>query len=108
MHLISKYNKRITYLSCAIDLFSKYAFIVPLKDKKGTTIDNAFKTILNNSKSKPNKIWVDKGSAFYNNAFKNWLKDNNIKIYLTYNEGKSVAAERFIRIYKHMRKKKSI
>ena len=70
MQLISKYNKRIRYVLCAIDFFSKYAFVVPLKDKKGTTIVNAFQSILNNSKRKPNKIWVDQGSEFCNNAFK--------------------------------------
>ena len=101
MQLISKYNKRIRYLLCAIDLFSKYDFVVPLKDKKGTTIVNAFQSILNNSKRKPNKIWVDQGSRFYNNAFKNWLKDNNIEMYSTYNEGKSVIADRFIKTLKH-------
>ena len=108
MELISKYNKGIRYLLCAIDLFSKYAFVVPLKGKKGTTIfSSAFQSILNNSKRKPNKIWVDQGSEFYNNAFKKWLKDNNIQRYSTHDEGKSVVAERFIRIsknniYKHM------
>ena len=70
MQLISKYTKGIRYLLCAIDLFSKYAFVVPLKDKKGTTISNAFQSILNNSKRKPNKMWVDQGSEFYNNHFK--------------------------------------
>ena len=70
MQLISKYNKGIRYLLCAIDLFSKYAFVVPLKDKKGTTIVNAFQKILNNSKRKPNKVWVDQGSESCNNIFK--------------------------------------
>ena len=66
MQLISKHDKGIRYLLCAIDLFSKYAFVVLLKDKKGTTIANAFQKILNNSKRKPNKIWVDQdqGSEF--------------------------------------------
>ena len=71
MQLISKYNKGIRYLLCAIDLFSKCAFVVPLKDKKGASIVNAFQSILNNSKRKPNKIWVDQGGEFYNNHFKN-------------------------------------
>ena len=107
MQLISKYNKGISYLLCAIDLFSKYDFVVPLKDKKGTTIVNAFQSILSNSRRKPNKIWVDQGSEFYNTHFKKWLKDNNIEMYSTHNEGKSVVAERFIRtlkkkIYKHI------
>ena len=100
MQIISKYNKAIRYLLCAIDLFSKYAFVVPLKDKKGTAIVNAFQSILNNYKRKPNKIWVDQGSEFYNTHFKKWSKDNNIEIYSTHNEGKSVVAERFIRTLK--------
>ena len=68
---------------------------------------NAFQSILKKSDRKPNKIWVDQGSAFYNNVFKKFLKDNDISMYSTYNEGKSAVAERFIRtlkikIYKHM------
>ena len=87
-------------------MFSKYAWVVPLKDKKGATITNAFQSILDNSKRKPNKIWVDQGSEFYNNSFKKWLKDKGISMYSAYNERKSVVAERFIRtlknkIYKH-------
>ena len=92
---------------CVIDIFSKYAWVVPLKDKKGVSIVNAFQKILKDSNRKPNKIWVDKGSEFYNNSFKKWLKDNDIEMYSTNNEGKSVVAERFIRtlktkIYKYM------
>ena len=61
MQLISKYNKGIRYLlcACAIDLFSKYTFVVPLKNKKGIAIINSFQSILDNSKRKPNKIWAD-------------------------------------------------
>ena len=71
------------------------------------SIVNAFQSILKTSHRKPNKIWVDQGSKFYNNVFKKWLKDNDISMYSTYNEGKSVVAERFIRtlknkIYKNM------
>ena len=107
MQLISKYNKGIRYLLCAIDLFSKYAFVVPLKDKKGTTIVNTFQNILNNLNRKPNEICTDPGSEFYNNVFKKWLKDNDIIMYSAHNQGKSVVTERFIRtlknkIYKHM------
>ena len=107
MQLISKHDKGIRYLLCVIDLFSKYAWVVPLKDKKGVSIVNAFQSILDSSERKPNKIWVDQGSEFYNNVFKKWLKDNGISMYSAYNEGKSVVAERFIRalknkIYKHV------
>ena len=70
MQLLSKFNKGIKYSLCVIDLFSKYAFVVPLKDKKGISIANAFQSVLNKSKRLPNKIWVDKGSEFYNASFK--------------------------------------
>ena len=107
MQLISKFNKGFRFLLCVIDIFSKYAWVAPLKDKKGISIVNAFQKILKESKRKPNKLWVDKGDEFYNNSFKKWLKDNDIEIYSIHNEGKSVAAERFIRtlknkIYKYM------
>ena len=98
MQLISKFNKGIKYFWCVIDLFSKYAWIVPLKNKKCSSIVKAFQSILNKSKRKPNKIWVDHGSEFYNNVFKNFLKNNDIEMYSTHSEGKSVVAERFIRI----------
>ena len=108
MQLLSKYNKGIRFLLCVIDIFSKYASVVPLKDKKGISIVKAFQMILKQSNSrKPNQIWVDKGSEFYNAYFKKRLRDNDIVMYSTHNEGKSVVAERFIRmlkskIYKYM------
>ena len=107
MQLLSKYNKGIRFLLCVIDIFSKYAWVVPLKDKKGISIVKAFQIILKQSNRKPNKIWVDKGFEFYNAYFKKWLRDNNIVMYSTHNEGKSVVAERFIRtlkskIYRYM------
>ena len=107
MQIISKFNQGFKFLLCVIDIFSKYAWVVPLKDKKGISIVNAFQKILHKSGRKPNKIWVDKGSEFYNNSFKKWLKDNDIEMYSIHNEGKSVVAERFIRtlknkIYKYM------
>ena len=107
MQSLSKKNKGIKYLLCAIDLFSKYAFVVPLKDKKGISITNAFNKMIKQSNRKPKKIWIDQGGEFYNNVFKKWLLSNDIIMYSTYNEGKSVVAERFIRtlknkLYKHM------
>ena len=107
MQLISKFNEGLRFLLCVIDIYSKYAWVVPLKEKKGISIVNAFQSILKKSNRKPNKIWVDKGSEFYNSHFKKWLKDNSIEMYSTHNEGKSVVAERFIRtiknkIYKYM------
>ena len=100
MQLISKFNKRFRFVLCVIDIFSKYAWVVPLKDKKGISIVNAFQSILKKSSRKQNKIWVDKGNVFYNNSFKKWLQDNDIVMYSTHNEGKTVVAERFIRTLK--------
>ena len=100
MQLISQFNKEICFLLCFIDIFSKYAWIIPLQDKKGITIADAFPKILNESNHKPSKIWVNRGSM------KSWLQ-NAIEMYSTGNEGKSVVSERFIKtlknkIYKYM------
>ena len=107
MQLISKFNKGFRFLVCVIDIYSKYAWVVPLNNKKGVSIINAFQSILKKSNRKPNKIWVDKGSEIYNRSMKSWVEKNDIEMYSTHNEGKSVVAERFIRtikskIYKHM------
>ena len=66
-----------------------------MKDKKGGSIVNPFQKILDDSKGKSNKIWVDKGSEFYNRSMRSWLQNNDIVMYSTHNEGKSVVAERF-------------
>ena len=79
--IISKFNKGFRFLLCVIDIFSKYAWVVPLKGKKGVSIVNAFQSILKKSNRKPNKIWVHKGGEFYNNLFKKWLQDNDIAMY---------------------------
>ena len=65
---------------CAIDLFSKHAWVIPIKNKKGTSIVSAFKKILSDSNRKPNKICVDQGSEFYNKSFKEFFKINNIEM----------------------------
>ena len=87
------------YLLFAIDLFSKYAWVNPLKGKRVITIFNAFRKIISKER-KPNKIWVDQGGEFYNNLFKRFLKTNNIEMYSTYKQGKSVVAERFKNVEK--------
>ena len=69
MQSISKLNNGFRFLLCVVDIFSKYTWVVPLKDKKGSTIVNAFQCILNDSNKNQKKVWVDKGSKFYNNFF---------------------------------------
>ena len=100
MQSLSKYNKENKYLLCAIGLFSKYAWIVPIKDKKGTSIVNVFTKIISKGR-KPNKILLDQGSEFYDNSFKDFLKKSNIEMYSTYKKGKSVVAQKLIRTLKN-------
>ena len=70
IQFISKSNKELRFLLCVIDIYSKYALVIPLKNKKGITITNAFQKFLKESNRKPNKIWLDKGSEFYNKSMK--------------------------------------
>ena len=104
MQLISKYNRGIRFLLWEIDLFSKYAWIVPERSKKELLL---LMSILDKLKRKPNKIWIDQDSESYNNSFKKLLKENNIEMHSTYSEGNSGLAERFLKtlknkIYKHI------
>ena len=90
-----------------IDICRKFAWVTPLKSKKGITIDNAFQNILDESNNKPNKKWAVKGSEFYNRSIKSFLQNNDIEMYSTHNEEKSAIAERLIRnlknkIFKYM------
>ena len=78
-----------------------YTGVIPLKDKKGIKITNAFQNFSKESSRKPSKIWVDKCSEFYNRWMKLFLQNNNIEMYSTHNDGKSVVVERFIRTVKN-------
>ena len=78
--LISKCNKEIRFLFCVFDIFTKYAWLVPLKVKEGVAIVNAFQKMLHDLKRKSYKIWVDKGSEFYNRSMKSWQEKNDIEI----------------------------
>ena len=107
MHLLNKFNKGICFLLCVIDIYSKYAWVVPLKDKIKYCNNNAFQKLLDESGRKQNKIWADKGSEFLNRPLKSWLARNGVEMYSLHNKRRSVIAERFIRIlknkiYKHM------
>ena len=83
-----------------IDVFTKYAWVNPLKDKKGKTVLNAFIETVNESNRKPNKLWVDQRREFYYKLIQEWLDNNNTLMYFTHNEGKSVIAERFMKTLK--------
>ena len=96
----SKENKGVKYLLNVIDVFSKFVWSVPIRDKTGKSIVEAFQHIINESNRKPKKLWVDQGTEFYNRSFRKWLDDHNIDIYSAYNEGKAVIIERFNRTLK--------
>ena len=91
-------NKGYKYILTVIDVYSKYAWAVPLKDKKGETVTEAFKRIT--LTRKPRHIWCDMGKEFYNGHMNKWLKDNNINRYSTFSTNKSCVIERFNRTLK--------
>ena len=93
MQAFSKFNQGIKYLLAVIDVFSKYGWLIPLKDKTGKSVASALKTIF--EERKPEKIWVDKCKEFYNKDFKDL-----IELYSTENEEKSSVVERWIRTMK--------
>ena len=99
MKSLSLKNKNVKYL-CVIDIFTKYVWAKPLQDQKGKTVLNAFIKIVNQSNHKPIKLWVDQGREFYNKLRQEWLENNDILMYSTHNEGKSVITERFIKTLK--------
>ena len=101
IQLISKCNKVFRFSLGVVDVYIKYAWVVPLKEKKVITKSNVFEKIWDESNHKPNKVWVDKGREFYNKLMKSWLQDNDIEICSKHNEGKSVAAKRFIISFKN-------
>ena len=105
MQKFAKLNKGYRYLLTCIDIFSKFSWVIPLKDKKGITIKNALQKIFN--KRKPKLLWTDKGKEFYNKQVETLLNENNIKLYSTNNsEIKSSVVERFNRTFKNMMYKK--
>ena len=93
MQAFSKFNRGVKYLLAVIDVFSKYGWLIPLKDKKGKYVASALKTIF--KERKPEKMWVDKGKEFYNKDVKDL-----IELYPTENEEKSSVVERWIRTMK--------
>ena len=101
IQLISRFNNGFRFLLCVIDIYSRYTRVIPLKDDKIITITNTFQKNLDESNRKPNKLWDDKDSEFYNRSMKSFLQNNDIEIYSTHNEDKNFFAERFIRTLKN-------
>ena len=94
-----KWNQGYRYLLMVLDLFSKYGWIVPLKDKKGETVAESFKTIFKEDR-KPQYLWTDKGKEYYNKNMRELLEKNSITLYSTENEEKSSVYERWNRTIK--------
>ena len=105
---LSKYNNNYNFILTVIDIFTKYAWDIPLKNKSGLSITNVFKIVLSEHPQggfeprKPEKLWVDRGSEFYNKTFKSLLKEYETKLYSTYSDLKAVFIERFNRTLLHI------
>ena len=97
MGSLSSLNRSVKYLFCVIDVFTKYAWVTPLKGKKAKTVLPRFIKIVNESKHKPNKLRVDQEREFHNSPMQKWLYENNILLCATHNEGKSVVPEGIIK-----------
>jgi transposase-like protein len=96
MQSFAKFNDGVKYLLSVIDIFSKYGWIVPIKDKTGKSVADAFDKIFTSSGRKPDKLWVDKGKEFYNKL----VKSLGVELYSTENEEKSCVIERWNRTMK--------
>ena len=105
---LSKYNNNYKFILTVIDIFTNYAWAIPLKNKSGLSITNGFKIVLSehpqggSEPRKPGKLWVDRGSEFYNKTFKSLLKEYETKLYSTYSDLKAVFIERFNRTLLHI------
>ena len=97
---LARYNREYKFLLTCIDAFSKYAWVQPLKNKKGQSILKAFQKILNKSDRIPIQIQSDKGTEFLNKEFQKFIKQKNIKIFTTGNFTKASIVERFNRTLK--------
>ena len=98
MRFLSSFSCGVKFLLCAVDVFTEHAWFKPLKYKKAKKVLYHFATTANESKRNPNKLWVDHGREFHKSTMQTWSCNNDISMYSSYNEGKSVVAERFIKI----------
>ena len=94
---LSKYNKNYKFIFTITDNYTKYAWAIPLKDKSGKSTTTAFKSLIEKTKRKPDKIWSDRGKEIYNKTFLDFLNQNEIQIYSTHSDLNAVFAERFNR-----------
>ena len=105
---LSKYNNNYKFKLTVINKFTKYAWAIPLKNKSGLSITNSFKRVLSehpqggSEPRKSEKLWVDRGSEFYNKTFKSLLKEYETKLYSTYSDLKAVFTERFNKTLLHI------
>ena len=97
MESLSSFNRGVKYLLYVIDVFTKYAWVKPLKGEKTKTVLHSFIETVTESKRQPNKSWIDQGREIYNKTIQKWLDNNDILRCSTLNEGKSIVSERFIR-----------
>ena len=100
MQAFSSFNKGFKYILTVIDVFSKYAWAILIKDKTAASVTKAFEKIIRDRI--PKKFWVDEGKEFYNTTFKKLLDKHKIDMYSTFNEGKAVVIERFNRTLKNI------
>ena len=98
MQAFSSFNQGFKYILTVIDVFSKYAWAVPIKDKSAASVTKTFEKVI--SDRIPKKLWVDEGKEFYNATFKKLLDKHKIDMYSSFNEGKAVVIERFNRTLK--------
>jgi len=96
MQTFSEFNRVVRYLLTVIDVFSKYGWMLPLKDKTGKSVADALKEIFKISKRKPEKLWADKGREFFNKH----VKEFGVELYSTENKKKSSVVERWNRTMK--------
>ena len=97
----AKVNKNYVFLLMVIDVFSKYAWVVPIKNKTGIVVAKALEQIFKSNGKVPSKLWADNGKEYYNSVVKNLLTSYGIELYSTFNEEKSCIVERFNRTFLH-------
>ena len=100
LNILISYNNGYRYILCIIDVFSEYTWAVLLKNKTAAIVLSAVQEVVKKSKRIPQKVWLDQGSEFYNKLFQAWAKENNITMYSTHGESKSVVVERWVRSLK--------